>query len=207
MKMSEIMNLINEDKLNELGKLYKIDKVNHKITGLFIVKSFVECILKNIKLSLRSLEMLINTNDNFSCLLKAKNYALKKFDHSSIGKRLSKIDTSFFKDIYEDLVFKYNKMFSDNNEIKFHIFDSTIITLSGKLLKDGLNCGGKLKDRHIKMSFSIKNKIPSNVRFCKTQSESSEDIALVQAINEKNKKKMTYYCLIEAYLMLKHIQN
>ncbi len=33
MQISEIMNLIDENKLNEVGKLYKIDKVNNKITG------------------------------------------------------------------------------------------------------------------------------------------------------------------------------
>ncbi len=36
MQISEIMNLIDENKLNEVGKLYKIDKVNNKITGKFI---------------------------------------------------------------------------------------------------------------------------------------------------------------------------
>ncbi len=44
MQISEIMNLIDENKLNEVGKLYKIDKVNNKITGKFIIKSFVHCI-------------------------------------------------------------------------------------------------------------------------------------------------------------------
>jgi hypothetical protein len=36
MKVTEIIDLIDEQKLNELGKLYKIDKINHKITGKFI---------------------------------------------------------------------------------------------------------------------------------------------------------------------------
>ncbi len=31
MQISEIMNLIDENKLNEVGKLYKIDKVNNKL--------------------------------------------------------------------------------------------------------------------------------------------------------------------------------
>ncbi len=52
MQISEIMNLIDENKLNEVGKLYKIDKVNNKITGKFIIKSFVHCILKKYIFSL-----------------------------------------------------------------------------------------------------------------------------------------------------------
>ncbi|WP_341757101.1 MULTISPECIES: hypothetical protein [unclassified Candidatus Tisiphia] len=59
MQISEIMNLIDENKQNEVGKLYKIDKVNNKITGKFIIKSFVHCILKGYKLSLRALELIL----------------------------------------------------------------------------------------------------------------------------------------------------
>ena len=72
---------------------------------------------------------------------------------------------------------------------KFHRFDSTIISLSRKLLKDGLNLGGKPGDRHIKLSLGLKNSIPSSVRFCTQASESSEDIALVRAINEAKVEK------------------
>jgi hypothetical protein len=184
MNVSEIINLIDEDKLDELGSLYKIDKVNNKITGKFILKSFVRCILKGYSMTLRSLETVCNNNLDISKLLKTKDINNKCLDHSSIGKRLRKIDVRYFKDIYEAIVVKYNKKFSKAEINKLHRFDSTIITLSGKLLKDGLNLGGKASDRHIKISFGLKDSIPSSVRFCVGQSECSEDIALVKAINE-----------------------
>jgi len=183
MQISEIMDLIDEEKLNELGKLYKIDKVNNKITGKFILKSFVHCILKGYKLSLRALELITNNNKNLSSLLKTQDKNNNVLDHSSISKRLSSIDTRYFEDIYINLVIKYNDKFRKTDSDKLHRFDSTIIALSGKLLKDGLNLGGKTQDRHIKISVGLKNSIPSSVRFCSQQSESSENIALVQAIN------------------------
>jgi len=189
MQVSEIINLIDEQKLNELGKLYKIDKINHKITGKFILKSFVSCILKGYPISLRLIEKVSNNHTNLSSLLKAKNTYNKKIDHSSIGKRLSKLESDYFKDIYQALVLQYNKLFSQPERDKFHRFDSTIISLSGKLLKDGLNLGGKPGDRQIKLSFGLKNSIPSSVRFCTQASESSEDIALVRAINEAKVEK------------------
>jgi hypothetical protein len=189
MKVSEIIDLIDEQKLNELGKLYKIDKINHKITGKFILKSFVSCIVKGYPISLRLIEKVSNNTTNLSGLLKAKNINNKKIDHSSIGKRISKLEIDYFKDIYQALVQQYNKLFSQTEKDKFHRFDSTIISLSGKLLKDGLNLGGKPGDRHIKLSFSLKNSIPSSVRFCTEASESSEDIALVRAINEAKVEK------------------
>jgi hypothetical protein len=189
MKVSEIINLIDEKKLNQLGKLYKIDKVNHKLTGKFILKSLVSCILKGYPISLRLIEKVSNNNANLAGLLKAKDTNNQKIDHSSIGKRLSKLEVGYFKDIYQALVLKYNKLFSQTEIDKFHRFDSTIITLSGKLLKDGLNFGGNSKDSHIKLSFGLKNSIPSSVRFCTQASESSEDVALVRAINEAKVEK------------------
>ena len=39
MEVSKIIDLIEEEKLKEIGKLHKIDKVNHKISGKFILKS------------------------------------------------------------------------------------------------------------------------------------------------------------------------
>ncbi|WP_341753900.1 transposase [Candidatus Tisiphia endosymbiont of Dioctria rufipes] len=78
---------------------------------------------------------------------------------------------------------KYNDKFKENEVIKLNRFDSTIISLSGKLLKDGLNLGGKAHDRHIKISIGLKNSIPASVRFCDKQADSSENVALVQAIN------------------------
>ncbi|MDN3030383.1 MAG: hypothetical protein QMO91_03420 [Candidatus Tisiphia sp.] len=101
MQISEIMDLIDEEKLNELGKLYKIDKVNNKITGKFILKSFVHYILKGYKLSLRALELITNNNKNLSSLLKTQDKNNNVLDHSSISKRLSSIDTRYFEDIYK----------------------------------------------------------------------------------------------------------
>jgi len=96
MNLSEIMNLIDDQQLIKLGKLYKIDKVNNKITGLFIVKSFVRCILVGKSLTLRSLEMIGNKSKELSGLLKAKDPSKKQIDHSSLG------NCDYFQAIYKD---------------------------------------------------------------------------------------------------------
>ncbi|WP_417904993.1 IS4 family transposase [Candidatus Tisiphia endosymbiont of Micropterix aruncella] len=56
-------------------------------------------------------------------------------------------------------------------------------------MKDGINAGGKETARHIKISVGLKNSIPNSIRFCNGQSEVSEDIALVKAINEAKIEK------------------
>lgn len=187
MGISEVMSLIDEEKIKAIGKLHQIDKANTKITGEFILKVFVHGSLQGIPMSLRSIETLVKDNKDLASNLKSKDDHKKKVDHSSIGKRLSSANIDFFKAIYEDISDKYHNKFEPKKD--FHIFDSTILTISNKLLKNGLNLGGFANDSHIKMSVSLKNSIPSSIRFCTTQSESSENIALVKAINEAKLKK------------------
>lgn len=179
------MAMLDESRLLNLGMLHKIDKVNTKITGSFILKVFIQLALSGQPISMRSIEILSKNNKMIASELKSKDPDKKSIDHSSIGKRLENINVDYFKDIYEDLVEKFHdKIAINDNRNSFHIFDSTIITISGKLMKDALNLGGGSADRHIKISISLKNSIPASVRFCSTQSESSEDVALVAAINE-----------------------
>ena len=189
MKIPEIMNFISEEEIERLGHHYKIDKINNKITGQFILKSFIKCALMGYKMSLRGIETICNNSQDLLSMLKTNTPAKVIIDHSSIGKRLKTINVDYFEAIFKDLVLKYNERFAKNDSNKFHIFDSTIINISGKLLKDGLDLGGKVNNKHIKISFGLKHSIPSSVRFCTEQSESSEDLALVRAINEAKLEK------------------
>jgi hypothetical protein len=121
---------------------------------------------------------------DLSSLLKSKSQHQAKVDHSSIGKRLEKLEVNYYRAIYEDLVLKFNALFNKSEQEKLYRFDSTIINLSGRMIKDGLKIGGKMGDSQIKVSVGLKNTIPSSIRFCNTQSEANEDIALLAAIKD-----------------------
>jgi hypothetical protein len=84
LNISEVIGLIDENRLEELGK----DKANHKITGGFILKSFVRSALLGRPISLRSIEEMVTHLPDLSALLKSKSQHQSKVDHSSIGKRL-----------------------------------------------------------------------------------------------------------------------
>lgn len=187
--VAQIMSYLDDDKLIALGKLYNVDKPNHKITGAFIVKSFVKSVLTNRPISLRSIEALTKSSSELNSLLKTDNEDKKQLDHSSLGKRLDKISVNYFAALYENLVSKSSSILSGSKNCKIHRFDSTIITLSGMIIKDGLNVGGATGDTQIKMSVGLKGSLPSSIRFCTDQSEVSEDIALVKAINEAKLEK------------------
>lgn len=189
MQVTEIMKLVSDKKLIELGKEYGVDKVNHKITGAFILKSLVRSSLLGRPISLRSIEEITPVAGDVNNLLKTKKRNKKKVDHSSIGKRLRTIKTEYFQAIYNDLVEQYNYRFSKAEKQQLYRFDSTTINLSGRIIKDGLRIGGKKNDSQVKLSVGLKCQIPASVRFCNDKSEASEDIALVRAINESKLDK------------------
>jgi len=184
LNISEVIGLIDDNKLEELGKFYKVDKANHKITGAFILKSFVRSALLGRPISLRSIEEMVSNLADLSSLLKSKSQHRAKVDHSSIGKRLEKLEVNYYQAIYEDLVLKFNNLFNKSQKEKLYRFDSTIINLSGRMIKDGLKIGGKMGDSQIKISVGLKNTVPSSIRLCSTQSEANEDIALLAAIKD-----------------------
>jgi hypothetical protein len=188
-QVTEIMKLVSDKKLIELGKEYGVDKVNHKITGAFILKSLVRSSLLGRPISLRSIEEITPVAGDVNNLLKTKKRNKKKVDHSSIGKRLRTIKTEYFQAIYNDLVEQYNYRFSKAEKQQLYRFDSTTINLSGRIIKDGLRIGGKKNDSQVKLSVGLKCQIPASVRFCNDKSEASEDIALVMAINESKLDK------------------
>ena len=121
---------------------------------------------------------------DLSSLLKSKSQHQAKVDRSSIGKRLEKLEVNYYRAIYEDLVLKFNALFNKSEQEKLYRFDSTIINLSGRMIKDGLKIGGKMDDSQIKVSVGLKNTILDSIRFCNTQSEANEDIALLAAIKD-----------------------
>jgi hypothetical protein len=89
LNISEIMGFIDDNKLEELGKIYKVDKANHKITGAFILKSFVRSALLGKPISLRSLEEMVAYIPDLSVLLKSKinaTYHFNKITDKTIGK-------------------------------------------------------------------------------------------------------------------------
>jgi len=145
LNVCEILKLIDDNKLVELGKFYKVDKPNHKITGAFVLKSFVRSALLGRPISLRSIEEMTGNLADLSVLLKSKNKNNAKVDHSSIGKRLEQLEVNYYQAIYEDLVLKFNNLFDKSQKEKLYRFDSTIINLSGRIIRDGLKIGGKSK--------------------------------------------------------------
>lgn len=182
-QIEEILNLVKDEDLEKLGKLNEVDRYNTKLVGKMIFKGLMRLILMGQKTSLRMLEMVINR------CVGGKNDNKNKVTYSGLSKRLKFINPDYFKGVYTNLISKVEKLLPKKTSHNLHRFDSTIINLSGYLIKDGLKIGGKSNDSQIKVSVGLKNQLPTSIRYCKGQEESSEDIALVRAINEAKVEK------------------
>lgn len=189
MQAKAVFDLIHDEYLERLSDIYEVDKTNTKLIGSLMLKSMVRGVLLNRGLSLRSLQMMVENMPDLKKMLASKNESKKNLHYSTIAKRLKNINIEYFKNIYEDLVLKYNKMFENKGEVRLNIFDSTIINLAGHAVKDGIKIGGKTNDWQVKVSIGFRNSLPSSIRFCTKQEESSEDIALARAINEAKVEK------------------
>lgn len=172
-----IMDLVTKEELEGLAKSCGVNRYNTKLTGELIFKGLMRLILLGKKTSLRMLEALINEGIS-------PGESTPSVSYSGISRRLKDIQWTYFEAIYQTLVNKLSSDLGTTNERTLHRFDSTIINLSGRLIKDGLKIGGKASDSQIKVSVGLRQQLPTSIRFCTLQEESSENLALVRAINE-----------------------
>ncbi|MBH1989947.1 MAG: hypothetical protein I8H80_02085 [Alphaproteobacteria bacterium] len=143
-----IMELVTKEELEDLATSYRVNRYNTKLTGEIIFKGLMRLILLGKKTSLRMLGTLINEGIDHFELTPSVSY-------SGISKRLKDTKWSYFEAIYRTLVNKLSSDIGTINERTLHRFDSTIINLSGRLIKDGLKIGEKASDSQIKVSVGL----------------------------------------------------
>lgn len=180
-KAGELLKLIPDEILTKMGNDLEVDKVNQSLTGKTIFKVLLFSLAQTTRISLRYIENIYNSA-MFQQHLDDKTKKTKG-RHSSFADRLRKIKVEYFSTIFHHLVETYHTQLPSKTIADIHRFDATIIGISGKLF-DGLNCGGSNTNdrRHFKVVIGQKGLIPSSAYFCINQSESSDDIALKEAI-------------------------
>ncbi len=176
-QIESVFSHIKDEDLSNLASKLSVDKCNTKIFGSLMFKGLMRLILSGKKTSLRMLEMVMNQDLGADV------------SYSGLSKRLRSLNSDYFKIIYENLINSCMQEFQESDQKNLHRFDSTIIALSGRLIQDGLKIGGKEKDNHIKVSFGLKNQLPTSIRFCTKPEEINENIALIKAINEAKVEK------------------
>lgn len=140
MQADKLLKMIPDTLLNELSIETGVNKYSKKLQGQFLFKLLLYCILSYKDNSLRKME---SAYESLGFGLLNANLPSKQVRYNSISDRLKTINPIFFKRIYDFCISTYKPLFyKQNNENKILRFDSTIVTLSSKLLYVGYNVKG-----------------------------------------------------------------
>ncbi len=110
------------------------------------------------------------------------NTSYKGVKYNSIRDRLVNINPDYFEAIFNSCLKKYQDKYlkKKHNIISF---DSTLVAISSKLLKDGMQINQKRDKNFVKFSMAFSN-VPIHSKIFTEQSFVSEDFALKELIKE-----------------------
>lgn len=178
MNVKEILALIPEEKLNSLAIETKVNRLTKKLDGVIVFKLLLYSLVSVKQNSLRVMENVFN-----SYIFKniANTKANQSIKHSSISERLSVIKVDFFEQLYQDCLkrFPSYKLENKDNVLRF---DSTLLSVSAKLIDFGFTSGGGRE--HLKtLKFTVGySDIPEFATFHHEPTYNSENVALKHAI-------------------------
>jgi hypothetical protein len=175
---AQLLEIIPDELLENLEKCTEVNHQVKKLTGKIIFKLLLFSLLNSERLSLRVIETFYNSKQ-FQ-IFSGKNDETTR--HTTLSDRLININSDFFKKIFEYLSENFRESVYKGSNIRR--FDSTLVSISSKLLKTGIQAGGVDEKKQMKYTVSLSGDFPDSVRICNTQQEVSEEIALRKAILE-----------------------
>ena len=184
--LSQVLDFIPEALLSHLSATTNVDHYSKVLHGRKMFYLLLFCVFDNDRLSQRTLEDTFNSS-GFKALFGLGEE--EKVRRSSISERLSKIDPSYFKEIYEQMYLRLAKSYNKTEIAKYNLIrvDSTIVADACSKLKEGIDqkSGKKL----VKFSFSFDGILPSGVEVFTGQKYSSEESALPEAVLKQVRKQ------------------
>ncbi|WP_202971606.1 hypothetical protein [Flavobacterium oreochromis] len=178
MKVSEVLNYIPKEELERLSIEYKVDYQVKKLDGQTMFQLLLFSMLNVRQNSVRVME-------EFYHSLAFKGIANTSYEgvkYNSIRDRLVNINPDYFEAIFNSCLsqFKDKYLKKEHNIISF---DSTMVTISSKLLMEGMKLNKKGDKKYIKFSMAFSN-VPIHSKVFTEQQFLSEEFALKELINE-----------------------
>lgn len=179
LKVEDILKLIPNEVLDSLAEETKVDRNVKKLKGKSLFQLFLLSLISSDRVSLRVMENYYQS-EQFKRLTGEDNGKTK---YSSLSDRLRTVKSNYFEKIFYYLSKKLNELPGNKEPAKITRFDSTLITLSSKLLQVGKSTpiGSK---KQIKFTVAY-DKFPKDIKIFNNKSDAgSEEIALKKAILE-----------------------
>lgn len=177
--VSQLLGVIPEALLSKLSLTTKVDYYTKVLHGKKMFYLLLYGIVENEKLSQRTLE------DTFNDFLFKTLFDLDKSEtirRSSISERLSKIDSGYFREIYQCVYQQFHGAYPNKDKEKHHLVhveSSMVSEASAKLLKGIDHKNGK---KSVKYSMAFDGLLPCHSEVFTKERYSSEDMALPEAI-------------------------
>lgn len=178
--VNQLLSFIPEALLTQLSTSTKVDHYSKVLHGKKMFYLLMYGILENDRLSQRTLEDTFN-DSVFKLLFNLDED--EKIRRSSISERLSKIDSVYFKEIYECIYLQFSSFYSEDEIEKHNLIrvDSTMVSdTAGKLTAGFL--GNQSGKKAVKFTVSFDGLLPSSAEVFTDPTFSSEDMALPKAV-------------------------
>lgn len=183
--INQLLGFIPEALIAHLSATTRIDHYTKVLHGKKMFYLLMYGILENDRLSQRTLED--SFNDHVFKLLFNLDEG-ETVRRSSISDRLSKMETDYFRKLYECIYDQFSALYSPAEKEKFNLIrvDSSMVSETvGKLLEGLDNKSGK---KAVKYSIAFDGVLPCHSNVFTAAGYGSEDIALPEAIMAHVKK-------------------
>lgn len=198
--IKQLLGVIPEALLSHLSENTKVDYYSKVLQGKKMFYLLIYGLLENNRLSQRTLEDTFN-DPVFKMLF---NLDMEEsIRRSSISERLSKIDSTFFKQIYENIYEQFSQLYSSAERKKYNLIrvDSTIVSdISGKM-SEGLENNGR---KSVKYTMAFDGILPCLSEIFTEPTYSSEDMALPEVVKNHIKQETGH---LNLYLLDRGLQS
>ena len=188
--INELLGVIPEALLSHLSESTKVDYYSKVLQGKKLFYLLMYGILENDRLSQRTLE------DTFNDPVFKMLFNLDRSEsvcRSSISERLSKIDSSYFKQIYECIYEQFSEVYSSTDQLKYNLIrvDSTVVCETSNRLSDGFH-HNQQKKKVVKYSTAFDGILPCLSEVFTTPRYSSEENALPEVVLSHAKQETNH---------------
>jgi hypothetical protein len=188
--VNQLLRVIPEALLSHLSANTKVDYYAKVLQGKKLFYLLMYGILENDRLSQRTLEDTFN-DPVFKMLFNMDES--ESIRRSSISERLSKIDSDYFKQIYDCIYNQFAEFYTPADRLKYNLIrvDSTIVSQTCNKLSEGLshNQTGRLS---VKYSTAFDGILPCLSKIFTSSQYGSEDIALPEIVKNHVKEDVDH---------------
>lgn len=183
----QLLDYLPDSLLDRLSLEHAVDNQVKKLSGKIVFKLLLYGVLSSNQLSLNVLISLFDKIGFRSLLGVDKDFSTKR---NSLADRLTQIDSDYGKSLFEEAVKVFSKHLPSQklHGYSLHLFDSTVVSCSARLLDFGMRNGRKSKDdtkgqNQLKFTVGFNGSMVESVAFYDEQTHLADDVPLKEAVS------------------------